>query len=348
MPKIRVAIAGGSGYTGGELLRLLLFHPEVEVAQVSSESEAGQPVVRTHPNLRKSTGLTYCPLSDLAPCDALFLCLPHGETMGRVQALAGLAERVIDLSADFRLKNPEDYERWYRTKHPCPDRLAEFVYGLPELHRDELRTARLVSSGGCNATVAILALHPLVKHGLAGGPGIVVEVKAGSSESGRRPTESSHHPERSRCLRSYRPTGHRHAAEIVQELRLEGRLPLHFSATAVDLVRGILATAHVFPDRAVSEKEIWTAYRTEYGLEPFIRIVKERSGPYRYPEPKIVMGTNFCDIGFEADEAGRRIVVMAAIDNLMKGAAGQAVQAFNIMHGFDERAGLEFPGLHPV
>lgn len=347
MDKVRVSIAGGSGYGGGELLRLLLFHPSVEVFQATSERHAGQPVSRVHPNLRQQTQLQFAALADLQPCDLIFLALPHGEAMQQIDRFLTLAPRIVDLSADFRLKRPEDYREWYHAEHPRPEFLPEFVYGIPEIHRDRMRTARLVSSAGCNATAAILGLYPLYKHDLVNGPAIV-EVKAGSSEGGNAASESSHHPERSNCLRSYKPTGHRHAAEVLQELPAGDRRSIHFSATSVDLVRGILATMHVFLKDDLDEREIWKVYRRAYADEPFVRIVKERDGNYRYPEPKLLAGTNFCDIGFERERGSRRLVVMSAIDNLMKGAAGQAVQAFNIMHGFPEKTGLEFPGLHPI
>ncbi len=348
MDKVTVTIVGGSGYTGGELLRLLLFHPFVEIHQVTSERYAGKRITRLHPNLRKITNLSFVSLQDLQPCDTLFLCLPHGEAMQRLPEFMGMANRIIDLSGDFRLRQAGDYERWYRQSHLQPELLGQFVYGIPELHRKEMVGARFISSAGCNATATILGVYPLYKAGIIHGEQTVVEVKGGSSEGGRSPSEATHHPERSHVVRSYKPTAHRHIAEIEQELAPFGSVKVHFSATALDMVRGVLATAHLFLKEEVEERDIWAIYRQAYGQEPFIRIVKERQGIYRYPEPKVVMGSNFCDIGFEKDPRSNRVVVMSAIDNLMKGAAGQAVQAFNIMHGFPETTALEFPGLHPV
>ncbi len=222
------------------------------------------------------------------------------------------------------------------------------MYGIPELHREEMASAAWVSSAGCNATAVILALHPLFLRGLVEPSRTVAEAKVGSSEGGATPSEGSHHPERSGCVRSYKPTGHRHAAEMAQELGGAEAATIHFSATAVEMVRGILATCHVFLKEDLPEKTIWQVYREAYGRERFVRIVKARDGVHRFPEPKLLSGSNFCDIGFERDPHGNRLVVMSAIDNLMKGAAGQAVQAFNIMHGLPETAGLEFPGLHPI
>jgi N-acetyl-gamma-glutamyl-phosphate/LysW-gamma-L-alpha-aminoadipyl-6-phosphate reductase len=353
MSQVRVAIVGGSGYTGGELLRLLLFHPQVEITQVASASHAGQYVHGTHPNLRKICTLRFCHPDDLTTCDALFLCLPHGVSAGAIERYRGLAARVIDLSADFRLRSTALYERWYGKSHEAAHLLPEAVYGLPELHRAELTEATLVSGTGCMATAAILGLAPLYRAGLVNTAiPTVIEAKVGSSAAGATPGASSHHPDRSGAVRSFQPTGHRHTAEVIQELGQQNGSELQqtiaFSATAIELVRGILATAHVFVNQRIDERVLWRTYREAYGREPFIRLVKERSGTYRYPEPKILAGSNYCDIGFEYDAEQQRVVVMSALDNLMKGAAGNAVQSFNCMYGWDETLGLTFPGLHPV
>lgn len=344
---LNASIAGASGYVGGELLRLLLGHPEVEVKQATSESYAGQPVHFLHPNLRGQTGLRLVNLQELKLCDVLFIALPHGQVASRIEELAAVARRIVDLSADFRLHDPADYPRWYGWEHPAPQWLSRFVYGLPEFHREALREARYASGVGCNATVINLALWPLYRAGVIGKT--VVEVKVGSSEGGAQPTRASHHSERSHVVRSYAPTSHRHLAELLQELTFDGRRPdIHMSVTSVELVRGALATAHCFLTEDLGEKDIWRLYRQAYGDEPFIRIVKFRKGFYRYPEPKILAGSNYCDVGFAREEGSDRLVVISALDNLMKGAAGTAVQAMNVMCGFAETAGLEFPGLHPV
>lgn len=353
MSHLRVAIVGGSGYTAGELLRILLFHPEVEIVQVASGSHAGQFVYSTHPNLRGVTTLRYCRPDDLTTCDLLFLCLPHGRSAQEIERYRELAPRVIDLSADFRLRSPELYARWYNGEHPTPALLSEAVYGLPELHREQLRSASLVSGTGCMATAAILGLAPLYRAGLVEQKmPLVVEAKIGSSAAGATPSAGSHHPDRSGAVRSFQPTGHRHSAELIQELGRESGSELTqvlaFSATAVELVRGILVTAQVFVNQQVDEKRLWRVYREAYGSEPFVRLVKERQGVYRYPEPKILSGSNYCDVGFEVDAEQGRVVVMAALDNLVKGAAGNAVQSMNCMFGWDETLGLSFPGLHPV
>lgn len=348
MDKVKVSIVGGSGYSGGELLRLLLGHPNVEVQQVTSERSAGKIVFKAHPNLRKRTQLQFSKMAELRSCDLLFLCLPHGEAMGRIDTFKSIAPKIIDLSADFRLSSEAAYREWYGKPHARPELLGQFAYGIPELHREEMSKANLISSAGCNATVTILGLYPFYKLDLVETDRTVVEVKVGSSEGGNTPSASSHHPERSGAVRSFMPTGHRHTGEVIQELGLGKPIQVHMSVTSIELVRGALATAHVFLNSKLEDKDIWKALRQFYGQEPFIRIVKEADGTHRYPEPKWLVGTNYCDIGFQRDEKSNRLVVISAIDNLMKGAAGQAVQAFNIMHGFEETAGLEFSGLHPL
>ncbi len=346
MSRLKVSIVGGSGYTGGELLRLLLFHPHVEVAQATSESKAGEYLYQHHPNLRKRTQLQFVSQQALQPCDVLFLCLPHGESQKKIEHYLKLAPRIIDLSADFRLRDPALYRRWYGHEHSAPGYLGRFVYGLPELQREAMRTATCISGVGCNATASNLALLPLVRAGLLDtGRPIVVDIKTGSSEGGATVNPGSHHPEKSHSVRTYAPTGHRHTAEVIQELGLND---VHLSMTAVDLVRGVLAAAHVFVRPGVTDKDLWKAYRAAYSQEPFVRIVKDRAGLHRVPDPKILAGSNYADVGFELDPESGRVVALAAIDNLMKGASGSAVQAMNIMCGFDETAGLEFPGLHPI
>lgn len=342
---VRVGIVGGSGYTGGELLRLLLQHPRAEVVAVTSRKYLGKNVSRVHPNLRGVTAPKFIDPDDLPPVDVLFTGLPHGTVMRQIKSFKGRAEKIIDLSSDFRLKNPRDYDTWYGYEHTQPAFLQKFVYGMPELHRDEIKTANWVAVPGCTATSAILPLKPIVAAFEV--KLVVVDAKVGSSASGAGFSLSTHHPERSGVVRSFKPSGHRHTAELIQELGLP-EVAVNFSPHAVELVRGILATCHVFIEGDFSEKDVWQAYLKAYQDEPFVRIIKERSGIYRFPEPKLVAGTNFCDIGFEKDERTGRLVVMAALDNLMKGAAGQAVQCFNLMCGFEESTGLETLGFHPI
>ncbi|MDJ0767088.1 MAG: N-acetyl-gamma-glutamyl-phosphate reductase [Myxococcota bacterium] len=338
-----VSILGASGYTGGELARLLLDHPEVNLAQVTSRHTVGRYLHSVHPNLRGRTHLKFTDEHNLSSCDLLFSCLPHGITARMMDSLAGIADRVIDLSADFRLQDADAYDTWYGTDHPAPEWRTRFVYGLPEINRERIAKASYVSGVGCNATAMIFALLPLASRNLI--QNAVVDIKAGSSEGGNSYSAASHHPERTGALRPFAPVGHRHQAEVTEQL---GEFPLHVTVSAVQMVRGVSCTAHVFLSNNLDARETWRIYRDAYSSEPFVRIVKEKRGIYRFPEPKILTGSNYCDVGFEVASDSNRIVVFSAIDNLMKGAAGNAVQVMNIMFGWEERLGLEFPGLHPV
>jgi LysW-gamma-L-alpha-aminoadipyl-6-phosphate/LysW-L-glutamyl-5-phosphate reductase len=343
---IRASIVGGSGYAGGELLRLLLDHPQIEVAAVTSRRRGGEYVYQVHPNLRRRTSLKFGAAERLEPVDVLFLALPHGEAQHQIESLAHLAPRVIDLSADFRLRSPQAYERWYGSPHAAPDWLGRFVYGLPELEREAIRSASFVSGVGCNAAATILALLPLASAGLIDeAHPILAEIKVGSSEGGAEGNPGSHHPERSGVIRTFSAFGHRHTAEVIQAL---GREDVSLTMTSVDTVRGALATAHITVCPGLTDKDLWQAYRHASASNPFVRVVKEARGVYRVPEPKILAGSNYADLGFEYDAGRRYVVAMGAIDNLMKGAAGSAVQCMNLMQGWDETLGLTFPGLHPV
>jgi len=276
--------------------------------------------------------------------DVLFAATPHGVSMEQIDAFQDAADTVVDLSADFRLDSEAQYDEWY-DGHTRPELLAESEYALPELNRENLPGADLIASGGCNATATIMGLLPLFEHDiLSGDEQIVVDVKVGSSEGGAGGGEASSHPERSGVVRPYAPTGHRHEAEIEQFLGVD----VSFTVHAVEMIRGAAATCHVFPDGPVSKGDLWQAYRGSYGDEPFVRMASGGGGVYRYPEPKAVAGTNFAEVGFEVDAANRRLVVFSAIDNMMKGSAGQAVHAANVALGLEETAGLEFTGFHPV
>jgi N-acetyl-gamma-glutamyl-phosphate/LysW-gamma-L-alpha-aminoadipyl-6-phosphate reductase len=341
-----VSIIGGSGYGGGELLRLLLAHPCVEVKQVTSRSHLGEYVYQVHPNLRKQTQLKFSDPATLELVDILFLAQPHGQAQHHIEEYTNLAPKIIDLSADFRLRDAALYEQWYGEKHAAPAWLNKFVYGLPELHRAEMATADYVSGVGCNATASNLALLPLVKADLLDtSSSIFIEIKVGSSEGGAEGNSGSLHAERANVIRTFSAFGHRHTAEVIQEL---GIRDVSLTMTAVDLVRGVLATAHARVKRGIATKDLWKAYRAVANENPFLRVVKEQRGIYRVPEPKILAGSNYADLGFELDESNGHIVAMCAIDNLMKGASGSAVQCMNLMMGWDETMGLEFAGLHPI
>lgn len=344
--RLRVAVVGASGYAGGEFLRLALAHPNLEVAQVTSQRFAGDPIAFVHPNLRGRTDLRFVRVEELRPADVLVLALPHGHAAARLDEFTGLAVTLVDLSSDFRLKDPAAYERHYGEPHPRPGALGSFVYGNPELRRADLAGATRISGAGCIATATLLALHPLYRAGVPlPGRDVVTTALIGSSAAGNSPSEASHHPERSGSLRVYKATGHRHTGEVEQEL--PGRVPFHLTAVAVERVRGILTTSSVFLPDGYSERDVWAAYRDAYADEPFVRIVKVRKGIHRYPDPKILDGTNYCDVSFEVDNDTGRVVVMSAIDNLVKGTAGHAIQALNVARGWPETAGLEFAGLHP-
>ncbi len=343
--KVKVSIVGASGYAGGELLRLLLDHPNVEINQVTSESNAGKPVYAVHPNLRKVTALQFVSATALQGTDVLFVGLPHGEAQKKIDHFASLANTIVDLSADFRLRDLAVYKKYYEEDHAAPQWIEKFVYGLPEVNREALKTAKYASGVGCNATATTLALLPLARAGLIDpARPVTVDLKVGSSEAGATASQSSHHPERSGVVRTFAAVGHRHEAEVAQSLGLSN---IFLSVSSVELVRGVLATAQVFATPGIEEKTLWKAYRATYGAEPFVRIVHDKSGLHRHPEPKWLAGTNFVDVGWEVDSATGRIVALAAIDNLGKGAAGSAVQCMNLMLGFEETAGLTFPGLHP-
>jgi len=350
---VRIGIIGGSGYVGGELLRLLLMHPHVEVTMVTSRQSAGEYIFNIHPNLRGLTQLKFVPqnISELQKnCDIIFTATPHGDSVNLVPKLLETGLKVIDMSADFRLKNPIDYETYYGWKHAHHEMLKETVYGLPELHREEIKKANLVACPGCMATSAILGLAPIIKADLVVTDKIIVDLKVGSSGGGSKPTSASHHPERFSGVRPYQVTGHRHIAEVEQELSALNNQPIKigFTPHAVNMVRGILATIHTYPKQVISSKDLWKALRGMYGNEPFVRLVKYQKGPYQLPDPKINLGTNFCDIGFEIDEHTNRLLMFSAIDNMCKGASGQGVQCLNLLMGIDETTGLKSAGFHPM
>ena len=350
---MKIGIIGGTGYVGGELLRLLLLHPQVEVTMVTSRQTVGEYIFSVHPNLRGLTQLKFVPMNidELQKnCELVFTATPHGGSVNLVPKLLKAGLKIIDMSADFRLKNPDYYETWYGWKHTHPELLKEAAYGMPEFHREEIRSARLVACPGCMASAVIFALIPIVKAGLVDTKHLIADLKVGSSGGGSKPTVASHHPERFGGVRPYKVTMHRHIGEVEQELNAFATDPIRISFTphAVNMIRGILATIHAFPKRPLTNKDVWKALRSTYTGEPFIRFVKYIKGRYRLPDPKITQGTNYCDIGFEIDKHANRLIVFSAIDNMVKGASGQGVQCLNIMMGIDETTGLESTGFHPM
>ena len=344
MSTIRASIIGGSGYTGGELMRLILGHPNTEIAHVTSRKLRKLPVFRSHPNLRGHTDVTFSTPEEIEPCDVLFLCMPHGKAAGELDRYREVAPLIIDLSADFRLRDPERYAHWYNEEHPNPAALATAQYGLPEVNRANLPGASLISGVGCNATAMTLALKPLADAGLI--RRAICDVKVGSSEAGAEASAGSHHPVRARTARTYSASGHRHLAEVEQNLGAD--LDVDATITAIDMVRGVLCTAHIEPTEQLETKDLWKLFRGAYNDEPFVRIVADRQGPHKFPDPRIVQGSNHADVGFSIDPRSGRIITFSAIDNLVKGAAGSAIQSMNIALGLPETAGLSFPGLHPA
>jgi N-acetyl-gamma-glutamyl-phosphate/LysW-gamma-L-alpha-aminoadipyl-6-phosphate reductase len=337
---VRVTVVGGAGYIGGELIRLLLGHPQIEIGAVTSSHLAGHRVDATHPNLRKLTDLRFADPDELGDPDVLLLASPHRKSMATMPKLLGQAKHVIDLAGDFRLRDADAFARYYKVAHGAPELLGTFVTGLPELHREELRGADRISIPGCMATAGILALAPLAD--LLRGP-VYVDARTGSSGAGATAGPGNLHAERSGSMRVFAPTSHRHEAEIAQATGLSVRM----SATGVEAVRGVQLLCRATLADGVDEPAIRAAYRRAYQSEPFVRVVAYHRGTYRFPEPKILLGSNFCDVGFALEPGTAQATVIAALDNLVKGGAGNAVQCLNIRFGWPERLGLEFPGLHP-
>ena len=350
---MKVGVVGASGYVGGEMLRLLVSHPKVEITMVTSRQYVGEYVSRIQPSLKgfidsTFSELDYDKLSD--KCDVVFTAVPHGTATEIVKTLYDRGMKIIDLSADYRLHNPSDYDKWYGWQHPYPELLSKSVYGVPEMHRDQIKNAQLVSCPGCMAVTSLLALYPLIKRNLIDTEHIIVDSKIGSSGAGAGSVAGTHHAMRSGVIRPYKPTKHRHTGEIEQELsQVAGKkIKVSMSPHAVDIVRGILCTNHTFLSQQMSEIDLWKVFREQYQNEKFIRLIRDKKGFYKFPDPKFVVGSNFCDVGFDIDEDNNRLVVLSASDNLMKGAAGSAIQNMNIMAGFDEREGLAYSPLTPV
>jgi LysW-gamma-L-alpha-aminoadipyl-6-phosphate/LysW-L-glutamyl-5-phosphate reductase len=350
---MEVGVVGASGYVGGELLRLLISHPKVHINMVTSRQKAREYVHRIHPSLKGFIDLTFSPMDmeKLAnSCDIVFTAVPHGMANKIVKDLYDRGIKIIDLSADFRLKNPKDYIKWYGWEHPFPELLSKSTYGVPELHRDEIKKSQLVSCPGCMAVTSLIAIKPLIEHNLIETDHIVVDSKIGSSGAGTKLNAGTHHAMRYGVIRPYKPVKHRHTGEIEQELGLVAKkqIKVSMSPHAVNIVRGILTTNHTFLKKMINELELWKIYRNSYKSEPFIRFIHDKKGLYKFPDPKFVIGSNFCDIGFDIDDDNQRLVALSASDNLMKGAAGSAIQNMNVMLGYEEMDGLKYTPLTPV
>ena len=344
----RVIIWGGSGLTGGELLRLLAGHRSMEVVAVTSRRLAGQPVWTVHPHLRPDYPDLLFVSSDEAEtieADLAFLALPHGSSFPLAVRCLERGLKVVDLSADLRLRDGALRETWYGPGGAPQELIDRAVYGLPEFHREALAGADLASGVGCNATALNLALFPLARAGLI--EEARAECRVGSSEGGAKPSEGGHHPFRSRALRVIEPFRHRHMAEVLQELDLEASR-LTVTMTAVEMVRGIQMVAHIRLTERVREADLWRLYRGAFGGEFFLHLTPARPSHLRFPDPRLVMGSNRALVGFALDGDGRRLLLVSAIDNLVKGASGSALQSANLMMGLDEREGLEGRPVYPA
>jgi LysW-gamma-L-alpha-aminoadipyl-6-phosphate/LysW-L-glutamyl-5-phosphate reductase len=349
--RFKAAVIGGSGYGGAELVRRLLLHPEVELVRVASIDFVGEPLSAVHPNLEGQTELKFEGLSPAEAArgmDVVLLGLPHKVSAGKAQEIMQTGARIVDLSGDFRLRDPDVYEKYYGAKHPCPEELVKgtFVYGLPELNREAIQQAKYVASPGCFATTIELALLPLAKAGLLGGPVEVVGI-TGSSGSGIAPSAGTHHPTRSNNLKTYKPLEHQHIPEITQTLAAAGAkgVTLRFVPVSAPLSRGIFATCFAHIDEKVDAAAVKKLYAETFAREPFVRVPARR-----LPEVVAVKGTNYAEVGVQAGDVadGKRVIAcFAATDNLVKGGAGQAIQSMNLMLGLDERLTLEDPGGWP-
>lgn len=349
---IRAGVYGASGYMGGELIRVLLEHPKVEIAWLTSRGD--KPVEYFHKNLY-GAGLKFTKAEDITPCDVIFSALPAGHIMNQTRDLIASGTKVIDLGADFRLKNRNVWEKIYGKMHSDWQLAEEAVYGIPELHRKEIREARVIANPGCFSSAAILGLAPLVQQGLIDTGKIIVDGLSGTAGAGAETDRAIHHPEIGNNIVPYNVVGHRHTYEMEQELGLlcNNVVTVHFTTAYVPITRGILDICHCFPKSRIDRDELIELYKHYYQNEAFIEIIdlpKEPGASWQYmPYPWVaaVSGTNYCHIGLDLDEQRNRIVVFSVLDSIGKGGAHVAVQNMNLMFGLDETIGLRRQGLHP-
>jgi N-acetyl-gamma-glutamyl-phosphate reductase len=342
---IQVGIVGGTGYTGVELLRLLAGHPETKVRSITSRKEAGMPVAQMFPSLRGHYDLAYVEpaAAALDRCDVVFFATPHGVAMAQARELVGKGVKIIDLAADFRLKDPAEFERWYKMPHACPELLAESVYGLPEMNREAVRKARIVGNPGCYPTAIQLGFLPLIEAGVVDCAHLVADAKSGVSGAGRKAELDLAFSEASDNFKAYNVSGHRHHPEIVQGLSRAAKEPLKliFTPHLTPMVRGIFATlyARITKDSV----DLQQLFEKRYAGEPFVDVMP----PGSQPDTRSVRAANVCRIAVHRPHGGDMAVVLAVEDNLVKGAAGQAVQNMNLMFGLPETTGLLAPPLLP-
>jgi N-acetyl-gamma-glutamyl-phosphate reductase len=349
MNMIKVGVIGATGYAGEELVRLLASHPAAKVSAVTSRSYIGKAYSEVFENFRHQEDLVLQEehIESMAEqCDVIFLALPHGVASGKVTKQVLERARVIDFGADFRLSDPDVYEKWYGVQHNGKDILPQAVYGLSEIYRDQIRKARLIANPGCYTTCSILSLYPLVKEGVIDADSIIIDAISGVSGAGRSLDIGVHFDEANESAKAYKIAKHRHTPEIEEQLSKAAghKIVLSFTPHMVPMNRGILTTAYATLTGSYTYDQIYNIYKRYYEDEYFIRITKKGVSP----ETKWVKASNFCDIGFTLDERLNRIIVVGALDNLVKGAAGQAVQNMNIMFGLEESAGIDMPPVFPA
>jgi N-acetyl-gamma-glutamyl-phosphate reductase len=341
---IKVGIIGGTGYTGVELLRLLAVHPEVSIDVITSRGEAGKLVADLYPNLRGHLDISFSEpnIEALKKCDVVFSATPNGVLMNYARELYEAGVKLIDLAADFRIQDIDTWEQWYGMKHVCPELVTKAIYGMPEMNRSEIKGAQIVANPGCYVTAATLALLPLVEQQSISLNGIVIDGKSGVTGAGRGANVGTLYSEVTDSFKAYAVSGHRHHPEIEQNLSISANqnVGLTFVPHLVPMQRGILATIYVDLNDGVDVSEL---FRAKYENEPFVDILPEGV----FPETRSVRSSNMCRIAFCQPKVGDKLVLMSVIDNLTKGAAGQAVQNMNIMFGFDEITALNTPALMP-
>ena len=345
---VKVGIVGVTGYAGGELIRLLLNHPEVEIVAASSRSNVGNPVSAVHKQFYGYMDLIECEIKaeNYAACDVVFLALPHGASSGLAKELAAMGKKVIDLGADFRLRDYDTYMEWYGAEHQWPELLPDVVYGLPELYREQIKGQDVIANPGCYPTSIILGLAPLLKKGWVKLDTIVCDSKSGVTGAGKSLTQNTHFPDCNDNLSAYKIAGHRHTPEIEQELSALAGEPLmvSFNPHLIPMNRGILSTITMQAANVeLTQEMLDAAYQEFYANEEFVRVRSKTD----LPTTKQVQGSNYCDVAPVWDSRTKRIVVVSVIDNLVKGAAGQAIQNMNIMMGLDEGMGLRYGVMYP-
>ena len=341
---LKIGIVGGTGYTGVELLRLLADHPEIRVEVITSRSNAGTPVADVFPNLRGKFDIQFSEpdVDSYQNCDLVFFATPNGVAMGQAKALLDKGIKLIDLAADFRMQDIETWEKWYGEAHACPSLVEQAVYGLPELNRDAIKTASLVANPGCYPTSVILAVLPLLENGLIEPSSIIADCKSGVSGAGRNANIATTYSELSESVKAYAVTGHRHLPEIRQILQsINNEAELVFIPHLMPMIRGLHAT--VYADANNTDTNIQQVFENFYRDEPFVDVMPAGS----HPETRSVRGANHCRIAVHYLDTSKKYVVLAVIDNLVKGAAGQAIQNMNLMFGLNETTGLNAPGMMP-